>query len=242
MMKIFKDKVNVNKEDSNNRNGSGITEIVMILDRSGSMGGLESDTIGGFNSFLEKQKKEAGEAYVSVVLFDDEAELLYDRVPIRKVEKMTDRQYFVRGCTALLDAVGGAIKHTVKAQRKDKKEKRPDKTLFVIITDGLENASIRYSYREVKSMIEYEKEKYDWEFIFLGANIDAAAEAQRFGIHSSRAARFTNDSRGQRLNYDAVSGVVSCMRKVQCASDMSAVFEKEDLLADIREDHAKRGD
>lgn len=245
MKRFFKDKgdkVNANNENDTKNNDRGITEIVMILDRSGSMGGLESDTIGGFNSFIDKQKKEEGEAFVSVVLFDDVAEILYDRAPIQKVEKMNDRQYFVRGCTALLDAVGGAVKHTVKAQRKDKKDSRPDKTLFVIITDGLENASIRFTYREVKDMIEHEKEKYGWEFIFLGANIDAAAEAQRFGIHASRAAKFSNDSRGQKLNYDTVSKVVGCMRAAPCSSDISAIFEEEDMLADIREDNAKRGD
>lgn len=238
MKRLFKDEVNA---DIKKKDGRGITEIVMILDRSGSMGGLESDTIGGFNSFIEKQKKEEGEAYVSVILFDNEVEILYDREPLKKVEKMTDKQYFVRGCTALLDAVGGAIKHTVKAQKKDSKDKRPDKTLFVIITDGMENASIRFTYREVKAMIEHEKKKYNWEFIFLGANIDAAAEAQRFGIHSSRAARFENDSRGQRLNYDTVSGVVSFMRAAPSAAKMSTAFEEEDMLADIREDFEKRG-
>lgn len=222
--------------------GAGATEVVMILDRSGSMGGLESDTIGGFNSFIKKQKKESGEAFVSVVLFDDRAELLYDRVPIEKVEKMTDRQYYVRGCTALLDAVGGAVKHIVREHRKVNKEERPEKTVFVIITDGMENASVRFTYREVKSMIEHEKENYNWEFIFLGANIDAAAEAQRFGIHSSRAVRFENDHLGQRLNYDTISGVVSCARKASCPQELREAFDKEELLEPIRSDFRKRGE
>jgi len=218
----------------------GLTELVMILDRSGSMSGLESDTIGGFNSMIEKQKKEDGEALVSVVLFDDQTDVIYDRVPLDKVEKMTDKQYYVRGCTALLDAVGGAIHHIGNVHKYARDEDVPEKTVFVITTDGLENASRRYTYDKVRRMIERQKEVYHWEFIFLGANIDAAAEAARFGIDASRAARYECDSAGTALNYEVVSDAVSKMRA--CATmEMSAVFDEEDVLAPIREDYKSRG-
>ena len=202
----------------------GLTELVMILDRSGSMSGLEADTIGGFNSLIDKQKKEEGEAYVSVVLFDDRSEVLYDRVDIRKIEPMNDKQYYVRGCTALLDAVGGAIHHisTVHkyAREEDVPEKTifiitnvPEKTIFIITTDGMENASHQYTYEKVRRMIERRKEQYHWEFMFLGANIDAVKEAGRFGINASRAVRYENDSAGTQLNYKVLSHVVGCARK-----------------------------
>ena len=142
----------------------GLTEVVFILDRSGSMRGLESDTIGGFNAMIDKQKKEEGEAYISTVLFDDKSEVLYDRVPVSKVEPMTDRQYYVRGCTALLDAIGGAVHHIANVHKYAREEDRPEKTMFIITTDGMENASRLYSYKEVKEMVEKEKEKYGWEF------------------------------------------------------------------------------
>ena len=169
-----------------------LTELVLILDRSGSMSGLEADTIGGFNSMIEKQKKADGEAFVSTVLFDDKTDVIYDRVPLDKVEPMTDRQYYVRGCTALLDAVGGAIHHIGNVHKYAREEDVPEKTIFVITTDGQENASRRYTYDKVRRMIERQKEVYHWEFIFLGANIDAAAEAARFGIDSHHAARYEN--------------------------------------------------
>ena len=164
----------------------GLTELVMILDRSGSMSGLEADTIGGFNGMIEKQKKEDGEAYVSVILFDDQSEVIYDRVDISKVEPMTDKQYYVRGCTALLDAVGDAIHHIGNIHKYAREEDVPEKTIFIITTDGMENASRRYNYNKVRRMIERQKEKYNWEFIFLGANIDAAAEAAKIGIGASK--------------------------------------------------------
>ena len=197
----------------------GLTELVMILDRSGSMQGLEADTIGGFNSMIEKQKKEDGEAYVSVILFDDINEVLYDRVPVGKVEHMTDKQYFVRGCTALLDAVGGAIHHIGNVHKYAREEDRPEKTIFVITTDGFENASRIYSYDRVRKMVEHEKEKYGWEFLFLGANIDAIETAGRFGIGADRAANFHNDSEGIELNYGVLSDAISEMR---CAPAGSA--------------------
>ena len=217
----------------------GLTELVMILDRSGSMSGLEADTIGGFNGMIEKQKKEDGEAYVSVILFDDQSEVIYDRVDIGKVEPMTDRQYYVRGCTALLDAVGDAIHHIGNIHKYAREEDVPEKTIFIITTDGMENASRRYNYNKVRRMIERQKEKYNWEFIFLGANIDAAAEAAKIGIGASRAARYECDSAGTALNYSVVGNTVAKLRK--CATmEMSAVFEEEDALAPIRENYRKK--
>lgn len=217
----------------------GLTELVMILDRSGSMSGLEADTIGGFNSMIEKQKKEHGEAYVSVVLFDDSSDVIYDRVPLDKVEKMTDKQYYVRGCTALLDAVGGAIHHIGNVHKYAREEDRPEKTVFIITTDGMENASRKYNYDKVRRMIERQKEKYGWEFIFLGANIDAAREAARFGISASRAARYEHDSAGTALNYSVVSEAVSKVRMSR-TTNYDGIFEDEDVLAPIRGDFAKR--
>ena len=168
----------------------GLTELVFILDRSGSMSGLEADTIGGFNGMIEKQKKEKGEVVVSAVLFDDVSEVLYDRVDIRNIPPMTDKQYFVRGCTALLDAVGSSVQYIKNVRKGMPKEERPEKTIFIITTDGMENASTMYSYAKVKEMIKKRQAK-NWEFIFLGANIDAAAEADRMGIKASRAVNYT---------------------------------------------------
>ena len=170
-----------------------MTELVFILDRSGSMSGLEKDTIGGFNSMLEKQRKEPGDAVVSTVLFDNETEVIHDRVAIADVPNLTDKEYFVRGCTALLDAVGGAIHHIGNVHKYARKEDVPEKTLFIITTDGMENASYRYTYDKVRYMIERQKERYGWEFLFLGANIDAAAEARRFGIDEYMAANYHCD-------------------------------------------------
>ena len=217
-----------------------LTELVMILDRSGSMSGLEADTIGGFNGMIEKQKKEEGEAYVSVVLFDDQVEVLYDRVDIRKVEPMNDRQYYVRGCTALLDAVGGAIHHIGNVHKYAREEDVPEKTIFIITTDGMENASRQYTYDRVRQMIEHQKERYHWEFLFLGANIDAVKEAGRFGIHASRAVNFENDSAGTKLNYQVVSDVVRCARMAVSAQAMEEMLDDDAMLAPIREDYQKR--
>ena len=218
----------------------GLTELVMILDRSGSMSGLEADTIGGFNGMIEKQKKEEGEALVSVVLFDDECEVLYDRADIRKVEPMNDRQYYVRGCTALLDAVGGAVRHIGNVHKYARDEDVPEKTIFIITTDGMENASQRYTYDKVKRLIEHQKEKYHWEFLFLGANIDAVKEAGRFGIGATRAARYEHDGAGTRLNFGHISNVVGCARKAASAEAMEEMFDDEEMLAPIREDYKKR--
>lgn len=190
----------------------GLTELVFVLDRSGSMCGLETDTIGGFNALIEKQKKEAGEAFVSTVLFDDVCEVIHDRVSLDRIEKLTEKQYYVRGCTALLDAVGGAIKHISTIHKYARKEDRPEKTVFVITTDGMENASRKYTYEKVKRLVEHHKEKYGWEFIFLGANIDAIETASRFGIGADRAANYHADSEGTALNYEVVSDAVCKLR------------------------------
>ena len=218
----------------------GLTELVMILDRSGSMQGLEKDTIGGFNSMIEKQKKEEGEAYVSVVLFDDVSEVLYDRVGIGKVEPMTDRQYYVRGCTALLDAVGDAIRHIGNVHKYAREEDVPEKTLFIITTDGMENASRKYTYDTVRRMIERQKEQYRWEFLFLGANIDAVREAGRFGIRPERAVTYEHDSIGTELNFRVMSKAVSYARAADSPERMEAMFDEKELMAPIREDYKKR--
>ena len=189
-----------------------LTELVFILDRSGSMAGLEDDTIGGFNSMLTKQKGEEGEAVVSTVLFDNECEVIHDRMDIQKIEPMTRKEYYVRGCTALLDAVGGAIHHIGNVHKYAREEDRPEKTLFVITTDGMENASSKYSYDRVKMMIQRQQEKYGWEFIFLGANIDAAREAARFGIREDHAANYHADSVGTAVIYEAMSEAVCSVR------------------------------
>ena len=189
-----------------------LTEIVFILDRSGSMSGLETDTIGGFNSMIEKQKKENGEALISTVLFDNVSEVIHDRVPVQKVEPMTDRDYSVRGCTALLDAIGGAIHHIGNVHKYARSEDVPEHTLFVITTDGMENASRRYDSEKVKKMIERQKEKYGWEFLFLGANIDAVETAKHFGIGADRAVNYNSDHKGTQLNYEVLSEAVSAVR------------------------------
>ena len=218
----------------------GLTELVFILDRSGSMQGLEADTIGGFNSMIEKQKKEEGEAYVSAVLFDDRMEVLYDRVELQKVEPMTDRQYYVRGCTALLDALGGAIHHIGNVHKYAREEDVPEKTIFVITTDGMENASRTYSLDRVRRMVERQQKKYHWEFLFLGANIDAIAEASRFGIHVSRAANYVHDSAGTRLNFDVLSKAISGARASASAEEMNAMFDSQEPMEEIRRDYERR--
>ena len=210
-----------------------LTELVFILDRSGSMAGLEGDTIGGFNAMIEKQKREPGEAYVSTVLFDNVSEVIHDRVDIQKVEPMTREQYYVRGSTALLDAVGKAIHHIGNVHKYARDEDRPEKTLFVITTDGMENASREYDYEKVRRMIEHEKEKYGWEFIFLGANIDATKEAARFGIRADRAANYHADTVGTAVIYEAVCDAVCSVR---ASKPMSDSWKKK-----VDEDFKKRG-
>ncbi len=218
----------------------GLTEVVFILDRSGSMSGLEADTIGGYNSMLEKQKKEEGEAILSTVLFDDRTEVLHDRMDLKKVEKITGKDYFVRGCTALLDAVGGAIHHIGKVHKELPEEERPEKTLCIITTDGMENASKQYSYEKVKKMVEKKKTKHHWEFIFLGANIDAIEVAGRFGIAANRAVRYECDSVGTALNFNVMSRMVGCARHSASDLDMTMALDDDDYLEEIREDYSRR--
>ena len=211
-----------------------LTEIVFILDRSGSMAGLEDDTIGGFNAFVEKQKKTEGEALLSAVLFSDDSEVIYDRVDIRKIETMTEAQYRVGGCTALLDAIGGAVHHIKNVHKYAREEDRPGKTIFVITTDGMENASRAYSYDEVQRMVKHEQEKYGWEFLFLGANMDAISAARSFGIRADRAVRYRRDSAGTALNYSVVSETVARVRRRECI--------EPDWSAPIEADVKKRGE
>ena len=209
-----------------------LTEIVFILDRSGSMGGLETDTIGGFNAMLERQKKAEGEALLSTLLFSNETEVLHDRADIRQVEPLSLQDYRVGGSTALLDAIGGAIRHIGNLHRETRPEERPAHTLFVITTDGQENASRRYGYAELKRLLERQKERYGWEFLFLGANMDAVAAASRFGIDADRAVRYHCDSAGIALNYEAVGEAILTLRE-KSALD-------RDWGARIREDYQKR--
>lgn len=210
-----------------------LTELVFILDRSGSMQGLEGDTIGGFNAMIEKQKKEPGKALVSTVLFDDLTEVLHDRVKLDEVRPITEKEYDVGGCTALLDAVGGAIHHIGNIHKYARREDVPEKTMFIITTDGYENASRRYDYETVRRMIQRQKEKYGWEFLFLGANIDAAKEAARFGIGADRAVNYKCDEAGTALNYEVISEAVCSVR---AARPLGADWKRR-----IDEDVQKRG-
>jgi uncharacterized protein YegL len=210
-----------------------LTELVFILDRSGSMSGLESDTIVGYNAMLEKQKKEPGDAVITTVLFDDRYELLHDRINLRGIAPITDREYFVRGSTALLDAVGKTINKIGNVQKHTAQEERAEHVMFVITTDGMENSSKEFSYEKVRQMIEYQKSKYGWEFIFLGANIDAIAAAERFGIDKDRTTNYNADSEGTLLNYEVISETVSCIRASRPIS--------ENWKERIDEDFKKRG-
>lgn len=191
----------------------GLTELVFILDRSGSMSGLETDTIGGYNAMLEKQKKGPGEAVMTTVLFDDGYELLHDRMNLRSIQPLTDNEYFVRGTTALLDAVGKTILNINNVQKCTAQEDRAENVLFVITTDGMENASREFSFEQVRNLIEQQKRTYGWEFLFLGANIDAITTANRFGIKKDRAANYHADSDGTQLNYDVLSETISSLRE-----------------------------
>ena len=206
----------------------GLTELVFILDRSGSMHGMESDTIGGFNSMIAKQKKLEGRAYVSTILFDNECVVLHDRVGLHKIQPMSERDYTPRGCTALLDAIGGAIHHIGNVHKYARKEDVPEHTVFVIITDGKENASQRYTAERVKQMIEKEKTQYGWEFLFLGANIDAVETAKHFGIEKSRAVTYRADREGTQLNYEVIHDAVASVRKcAPIAPDWKARIEED---------------
>ena len=209
-----------------------LTEIVFILDRSGSMSGLEADTIGGFNSMIERQKKEDGEALISAVLFDNTCEVLYDRVDLNSIRPMTDTDYFTRGCTALMDAVGGAIHHIGNVHKYAREEDIPEHTMFVITTDGMENASRYYSSDKVKKMIERQKGRYGWEFLFLGANIDATATAAGLGIDEDRAVNYNADSIGTELNFEVLGDAIATVRS--CAP-LEAGWKKR-----IDDDYEKR--
>ena len=191
---------------------NNITELVFILDRSGSMAGLESDTIGGFNSLIEKQRKQDGECYVSTILFDHVSEVLHDRVKLSEINKLTENDYTVRGATALIDAIGGAIHHIGNVHKYARPEDVPEHTMFVIMTDGMENASRRYSSDKVKRMIEHEKEKYGWEFLLIGANIDSVETARHFGIGADRSVNYHADSQGTAVVFETVSETVCNMR------------------------------
>ena len=213
---------------------NNITELVFILDKSGSMAGLESDTIGGFNAMIEKQKKLDGKCYVSTVLFSNRAEVIHDRVDINEVKPLTEREYSTYGCTALLDALGGAIHHIGNVHKYARPEDVPEHTIFVITTDGMENASRAYSDREVKQMIKKEEEKYGWEFLFLGANIDAVETARHFGIGADRAVNYHSDHEGTQLNYEVLSEAVSAVR---CSVPLGTNWKKR-----IDEDFNSRKD
>lgn len=206
-----------------NTTNNNLTELVFILDRSGSMSGLEADTIGGFNSMIEKQKKQGGECIVSTVLFDNESEVLYDRVKLDDIPKMTENDYTVRGCTALIDAIGGAIHHIGNVHKYARREDVPANTMFVITTDGMENASRRYTAEKVKQMISRQKKKYGWEFLFLGANIDAVETAARYGIGADRAVNYHNDKEGTRLNYEVVGDAICSVR---ASAPLSSAWKK----------------
>lgn len=208
------------------------TELVFILDKSGSMSGLENDTIGGFNAMLKKQKEEPGEAFVTTVLFDNGYELLHDRINIKGVRPISDKEYYIGGTTALLDAIGKTIHKIGNAQKHTGEDLRADKVLFIITTDGMENASREYSHSKIKAMVERQKERYGWEFIFLGANIDAVAVAERVGISAKRAANYHADGEGTLLNYETVCHVVSELRASRPIRD--------DWKAKIDEDFTRR--
>lgn len=211
----------------------GLTELVFILDRSGSMGGLESDTIGGFNGMLGKQKKEEGEANVTTVFFDDQIEIIHDRFPISVVKPLTDDDYFVRGSTALLDAVGSTVKKVENIQNRLPEEMRAENIIFVITTDGLENASQEYSASMVKKMIETNQKK-GWQFLFLGANMDAVEEADKIGIRKTHAGSYRHTPKGVRLNYEAAGSVLSCMRSADCSME-EKMLKVPEFLRPIKE-------
>ena len=217
----------------NKLQAANLTELIFILDRSGSMAGLESDTIGGYNAMIEKQKVEPGDAVITTVLFDDRYELLHDRIPLRGIRPITEREYYVRGTTALLDAIGQSIQKLINAHRHTAAEARADKVLFVITTDGMENASQEYTYKKIHDMIRHQKERYGWEFIFLGANIDAIETAAKFGIDADRAANYHADETGTQLNFKSVSEAVSAVRANRELS--------ESWKAEIDQDYKKRG-
>ena len=210
------------------KKNNNITELVFILDRSGSMSGLESDTVGGFNTMIEKQKKQNAPCYVSTVLFNNTSEVLYDRVKLGEVQKMTEENFFVGGSTALMDAIGGAIHHIGNIHKYIRPEDVPANTMFVIMTDGMENASRNYSSDRVKQMIERQKKRYGWEFLFIGANIDAVETAARYGIDADRAVNYHADKEGTRVVYQSVANAVCSVRaNKELRADWSEEIDKD---------------
>lgn len=209
-----------------------LVELVFILDRSGSMSGLEEQTIGGFNRLISEQKEVKSEAIVSTVLFDDAFEVIHNRLPIQRIESMTSKEYYVRGSTALLDAIGRSIVKIRHIHQKLDEEAKPEKTLFFIITDGMENASKEFDYTHIKDYIELQKEKYGWEFIFMGANIDAIKTAKKFGVDSNRAVQYHSDEQGTNLNYRVMSESIRDLRVNKTI--------KEDWKSDIDKDYLNR--
>lgn len=201
------------------KNYSGLTEMVFILDRSGSMYGLEKDAVGGFNSLIRRQKQEPGAAIVSTVLFDDNSTVLHDRIPLADVPKMKRHDYVPQGCTALLDAIGGVIHHIGTIHKQTRLDNRPTHTIVVILTDGMENASCRYNITKVRKMVKRQQDKYGWEFLFLGANMDAIATAGSVGIPASHAVTYKNDSQGIALSYEVMDASVCMARKGERISD-----------------------
>ncbi len=219
---------------------NNITEIVYILDRSGSMSGLEEDTIGGFNAMFDKQKKTNKKAYVSTILFDDKTIVLHDRLPIEQIKKMSDKEYYVGGTTALLDAVGGAIRHIGNIHKYARKDDVPSKTIFVITTDGMENASKHYSYEMIHKMIKRQREKYGWEFIFIGANIDSEKQAKRFGIRKERAVNYIHDDIGTFNLYAGVTKAVCNVMNAETVEDMQTMLDDSNWDKEIRRDFENR--
>ena len=217
----------------------GMTEMVFIIDRSGSMTGLESDTIGGFNSTIKKQKEEEGEAKVTTILFDNRYEVLHDRFDLNQIGEMTSDEYYTRGTTALLDALGRAIRKTVNVQRHLPEEERAENVVFVVITDGYENSSREFSYRDIRHMVKKEQEKYGWEFLFLGANIDAVAEGGRMGFRADRSVRYMHDGVGTGLVYDSVNNAVRNLRTKKQINDDWDVEIRADFAA-RHKDHDRR--
>lgn len=212
---------------------NNITELVFLIDRSGSMSGLEKDTVGGFNSMIEKQKKQDGKCFVSTVLFDHETEVLHDRLPLDRIGKMTENEYFTRGSTALLDALGGAIRHIGNIHKYARNEDVPEHTMFIITTDGMENSSHQYTAERIKAMIERQKSEYGWEFLFIGANIDAVTTAAKYGISEDRAVNYNADAAGTQIVYDAIEATVGAVRS---GKKLSSRWSKS-----INEDYEKRG-
>lgn len=205
----------------------GLTELVFILDRSGSMRGLEKDTIKGFNDMVTKQKEQNGDVNITTVLFDNQYSLIHDRIPIHKLKPLSEEDYYVRGCTALLDAIGKTICYMENCQKDLPENMKVEKVIFVITTDGLENSSIEYDYDEIYKMIDIQKRKSGWEFLFLGANMDAVAESQKLGINNNRSVTFQNDSKGIALNYLAINQAITSMRSAPCMADVDGTWKKE---------------